>query len=166
MSEPEVKNLYGGGREGVWLARGRTGSRVIYSGEGAALTVSFYDGKVVQVGTSSIYYTMSDGVRVGLIAPDIGAPQGLDEALRKHEVVEINPGVYTWKNFDIEGDGSFCLRDERAATQLVRQGGPSNRIGSVWITDARFLAYLPAHVALSAGRPTVEIFCTEQPLQP
>jgi class 3 adenylate cyclase len=167
MSEPEVKNLYGGGREGVWLARGRTGSRVIYSGEGAALTVSFYDRKVVQVGTSSKYYTTSDGVRVGLIAPDL-APQGLDEALRKHEVVEINPGVYTWKNFEVDsnGGGSFCLRDEKAATQLVTQGGPSNRIGSIWITDARFLSYLPAHIALSAGRPALEIFCAAQPLQP
>jgi class 3 adenylate cyclase len=167
MSEPEVKNLYGGGREGVWLERGRTGSRVIYSGEGAALTVSFYDRKVVQVGTSSNYYTTSDGVRVGLIAPDL-APQGLDEALRKHEVVEINPGVYTWKNFEVDsaGGGSFCLRDEKAATQLVTQGGPSNRIGSIWITDARFLAYLPAHIALSAGRPALEIFCAAQPLQP
>ena len=166
MSEPEVKNLYGGGREGVWLARGRTGSRVVYSGDVGALTVSFYDGKVVQVGTSSKYYTMNDGVRVGLMAPDLGHP-GFDEALRKHEVVEINPGVYTWKNFDIDlGGGSFCLRDEKAATQLLGQSGPSNRIGSIWITDARFLGYLPAHIALSAGRPTLEIFCAAQPLQP
>jgi class 3 adenylate cyclase len=166
MSESEVKNLYGGGREGVWRARGRTGSRVIYSGDVGALTVSFYDGKVLQVGTSSRYYTMNDGVRVGLMSPDLG-PQGFDEALRKHEVVEINPGAYTWKNFDIDlGGGSFCLRDEKAATQLVQQGGPSNRIGSIWITDARFLAYLPAHIATSAGGPTLEIFCAAQPLQP
>ena len=166
MSEPEVKNLYGGGREEVWQARGRTGSRVTYSGDVGALTVSFYDGKVVQVETSSTYYTMNDGVRVGLMALDLGHP-GFDEALRKHEVVEINPGVYTWKNFDIDlGGGSFCLRDERAATQLVTQGGPSNRIGSIWITDARFLAYLPAHIAVGAGRPTLEIFCAAQPLQP
>jgi class 3 adenylate cyclase len=166
MSEPEVKNLYGGGREGVWRARGRTGSRVIYSGDVGALTVSFYDGKVVQVGTSSKYYTMNDGVRVGLMGPDLGHPE-FDEALRKHEVVEINPGVYTWKNFEIDlGGGSFCLRDEKAATQLVGQGGPSNRIGSIWITDARFLGYLPAHIALSAGRPALEIFCAAQPLQP
>jgi class 3 adenylate cyclase len=166
MSESEVKNLYGGGREEVWRARGRTGSRVIYSGDVGALTVSFYDGKVVQVGTSSRYYTMNDGVRVGLMSPDLG-PQGFDEALRKHEVVEINPGAYTWKNFDIDlGGGSFCLRDEKAATQLVQQGGPSNRIGSIWITDARFLAYLPAHIATSAGGPTLEIFCAAQPLQP
>jgi class 3 adenylate cyclase len=166
MSESEVKNLYGGGREAVWRARGRTGARVTYSGDAAALTVSFYDGKVVQVWTSSRYYTMNDGVRVGLMAPDLG-PQGLDDALRKHEVVEISPGVYTWKNFDIDlGNGSLCLRDEKATTQLVRQGGPSNRLGSIWITDARFLAYLPAHIALSAGRPTLEIFCAAQPLQP
>jgi len=166
MSESEVKNLYGGGREAVWRARGRTGSRVTYSGDVGALTVSFYDGKVVQVGTSSKYYTMNDGVRVGLMSPDLG-PEGFDEALRKHEVVEINPGVYTWKNFDVDlGGGNFCLRDEKAATQLVQQGGPSNRIGSVSITDARFLAYLPAHVALPAGQGAVEIFCRAQPLQP
>jgi hypothetical protein len=89
------------------------------------------------------------------------------EALRKHELVEVKPGVYTWKNFAVDlGGGSFCLRDEKAATQLAQQGGPSNRIGSVWITDARFLAYLPARVAAPVGLPALEIFCAAQPLQP
>jgi class 3 adenylate cyclase len=167
MSEREVKERYGPGIEGQWRSRGRAGDRITYSGDVGALTVSFYDGKVVQVTTSSSYYTTDDGVGVGVRAPSFNTLAEVKAALRTGEVVEIKPGVYTWKNFAVEPNYRLCLRDENAATQLTPRAGPSDRVGGVWITDARFLAYLPARlVAGVAGIPPTEIFCLARPLEP
>jgi class 3 adenylate cyclase len=167
MSEREVKERYGPGIEGQWRSRGRAGARITYSGDVGGLTVSFYDGKVVQVTTSSSYYTTDDGVRVGVRAPSFNTLAEVKAALRKGAVVEIEPGVYTWKNFAVEPNYRLCLRDENAATQLTPRAGPSDRVGGVWITDARFLVYLPARIVLGApgNRPT-EIFCLARPLEP
>jgi hypothetical protein len=167
MSEREVKERYGPGIEGQWRSRGRAGARITYSGDVGGLTVSFYDGKVVQVTTSSSYYTTDDGVRVGVRAPSFNTLAEVKAALRKGAMVEIEPGVYTWKNFAVEPNFRLCLRDENAATQLTPRAGPSDRVGGVWITDARFLVYLPAKIVVGApGKPPAEIFCLARPLEP
>ena len=167
MAESEVEALYGDGVETQWLAKGRNGSRRTYSGPGGALVVSFYDGKVVQVSTTSSYYSTGNGVHTGLLVPSDSSQ--FQAALRRGEVEEIEPGVYAWRGFVYDYDSeSYCLRNENAATQLIfRSPGVSVRLGSVFITDARLLAYLPAHVTSSNGAiPAADVFCAAQPLKP
>jgi hypothetical protein len=166
MTESAVKSVYGPGNESQWQARGRSGDRIIYSGEGGALTASFYDGKVVQVATTSSYYATKDGIRVGRSVPSLRSPAELADALRKREFVEIEPGVYTWHDYAVDfPTQSLCLRDENAATQLTIRPGGSTHLGAVWITGARFVSYLPATVAEALGMQPREIFCSQQPLK-
>ena len=166
MTESEVEALYGDGVETQWLAKGRNGSRRTYSGPGGALVVSFYDGKVVQVSTTNPYYVTANGVRAGELAPSDSSQ--LKAALRRGEVEEIEPGVYAWRGFVLDNDThSYCLRDDNAATQLIFRAPAFAHLNSVFITDARLLAYLPAHVTSPMGGiPSADVFCAAQPLGP
>jgi class 3 adenylate cyclase len=150
MTEAEVKRRYGSGTESQWLARGRNGTRVTYSGPGGALTVNFYDGKVVQVATTNSYYSTANGISVGSVTPN---REGRE------------PGVDVWRGFLYEGHLSYCLRGEKAATQLI-QAPLSARVGSIFVTDARFLAYLPAHVDPNPYTGGEDFFCSTKPLEP
>jgi hypothetical protein len=150
MTEAEVKRRYGSGSESQWLARGRNGTRVTYSGPGGALTVNFYDGKVVQVATTNSYYSTANGISVGSMTPN---REGRE------------PGVDVWRGFLYEGHLSYCLRGEKAATQLI-QAPLSARVGSIFVTDARFLAYLPAHVDPNPYTGGEDFFCSTKPLEP
>jgi class 3 adenylate cyclase len=162
MSESEVKSRYGPGRESQWHSLGRGGDRIVYPGDRGALTVSFYDGKVAQVATSSPYYSTDNGVHVGVAAPQ---PAG-HLSPGDHELQEISPGVYAWKDFVFDDvSQSYCLRDDQSATQLVFGGGSSSHIGVVSITDGRLLAYLPAIVTAFPSGPQVERYCRAEPLR-
>jgi class 3 adenylate cyclase len=163
MTESEVEALYGDGIETQWLAKGRNGSRRTYSGPGGALVVSFYDGKVVQVSTTNSYYATANGVHVGALAP-LDSSQ-LEAALRRGEVEEIEPGVYAWRGFVFDNHtNSYCLRGENAATQLIFRPYAAH-LSSVFITDARLLAYLPAHITGPTGAISPnDVFCAAQPL--
>ena len=167
MSKEAVEGLYGRGTESPWRARGRAGARVAYSGTGGALSASYYDGKVVQVATSSSYYRTDDGIGVNFVIPPLWTSAELEEALRAGDVEQIDQGVYTWHDFVVDQHArSFCLRDETAATQLAIKAGVSNRIGGVFVTDARFLMHLPAIIPRTPGLPPREAFCAAQPLEP
>ena len=166
MTESNVEGLYGHGIEEQWLSRGRNGMRRTYSGPGGALRVALYDGKVVQVSTSNAYYATANGIRAGAVAPWGSAE--LQAALSRGEVERIEAGVYAWRGFVFDYDsGSYCLRGENAATQLIFRPGAAGHISSIYITDGRFLAYLPAHVTSPTGSiPGHDVFCAAQPLQP
>jgi hypothetical protein len=56
MKESDVEDLYGQGREQLWRSVGRNGTRVTFPAPAGALTVSSYDGTVVQIATTSAYY--------------------------------------------------------------------------------------------------------------
>jgi class 3 adenylate cyclase len=165
MTESEVEELYGDGVETQWLAKGRNGSRRTYSGPGGALVVSFYDGKVVQVSTTNSYYATANGVHVGALAP-LDSLQ-LKAAVRRGEVEEIEPGVYAWRGFVFDNhSNSYCLRGENAATQLIFRPYAAH-LSSVFITDARLLAYLPVHITGPSGAILGgDVFCAAQPLGP
>src|SRR5919204_311316 len=166
MSEAAVKARYGPGRTSQWHRRGRGGDRILYSGEQGSLTVSFYDGKVAQIATSSPYYSTDNGVHVGVTAPNLVDPTILERALARHEIAEVNPGVYAWKDFVFDNkERSYCLRDSRSATQLTFGGGISQHITVVSITDSRLLDYLPVTVVEAVGIVS-EFYCRAEPLQP
>jgi class 3 adenylate cyclase len=167
MSKSGVEALYGPGRESPWRARGRGGVRVTYSAPGGTLSASYYDGKVVQVATSTSYYRTDDGLGVNFVSPRLWTQADLANALRVGDVEEIDPGVYTWHDFVVDRHArAFCLREETAGTQLAIKAGLANRIGGVFITNARFLAYLPAVIPRTAGLPPREAFCAAEPLEP
>jgi class 3 adenylate cyclase len=162
MSEADVEARYGPGIQSQWLRRGRGGDRVLYPGDRGSLTVSYYGGKVAQIATSSPYYSTDNGVHVGVSAPDLDT---LDRALAQHQVKEVAPGVYAWKEFIFDStDRSYCLRDNRSATQLAFGGGVSQHITVVAITDSRLLDYLPVTVVEAAGIVS-EHYCSAEPLQ-
>jgi hypothetical protein len=163
MSGSELEDLYGAGAKTEWLARGRNGSRLTYSGPGGALSAAFYDDRVVQIGTTISYYSTPNGVHVGGLAPSFADPQRRDAAVEKGELEQIEPGVYAWRGFVFENH-SYCLRGEKAATQLVLDR-VSGRIRGVFITDVRFLSYLPAHVTGTVGQG-LDVFCAVQPVEP
>jgi class 3 adenylate cyclase len=163
MSEADVLRRYGPGIQRQWIQRGRGGDRILYPGDRGALTVSFYSGKVAQIATSSPYYSTDNGVHVGATAPDLDT---LERDLARHQVQEIAPGEYAWKNFIFDStDRSYCLRDDRSATQLAFGGGVSRHITVVAITDSRLLDYLPVTVTEAAGI-TSEHYCSAEPLEP
>jgi class 3 adenylate cyclase len=167
MSKSGVEALYGSGRESPWRARGRGGVRVTYSAPGGTLSASYYGGKVVQVATSSSYYRTDDGLGVNFVIPPLWTPAELKNAIRAGDVEEIESGVYTWHDFVVDRHArAFCLREETAGTQLAIKAGLANRIGGVFITNARFLAYLPAVIPRTAGLPPREAFCAAEPLEP
>jgi hypothetical protein len=166
MSEAEVRRRYGAGIQRQWLRRGRGGDRILYPGDRGALTVSFYSGKVTQIATSSPYYSTDNGLHVGVAAPALDDPTVLERAIARHEVEEVAPGVYAWKNFIFDSsDRSYCLRDDRSATQLAFGGGVSQHIAVVSITDSRLLDYLPVTVVQGAGIVS-QHYCRAEPLQP
>jgi hypothetical protein len=150
MPEGDVKALYGDGQEQQWFSHGRNGRRLVCPGRDGALTATLYEGKVVQVATTSPYYTTANGIRVGAVVPD---PRGFEQ------------GVDAWRGFVYEGHASWCLRGEHGATQLI-QRTISEHIGTIFVTDAAFLAYLPAHVDPNPYTGGYEFFCAPQPLQP
>jgi hypothetical protein len=99
-------------------------------------------------------------------APSLDDRTVLERALARHEVEQVAPGVYAWKNFIFDStDHSYCLRDDRSATQLAFGGGVSQHIIVVAITDSRLLSYLPVTVVQSAGIVR-EHYCHAEPLQP
>jgi class 3 adenylate cyclase len=166
MSEAEVKARYGPGRQSQWHRRGRGGDRILYTGEQGSLTVSFYDGKVAQIATSSPYYSTDNGVHAGVRAPNLVDPTVVEGALARHEIERVAPGVYAWKDFIwASSDRSYCLRDDRSATQLAFGGGVSQHITVVSITDSRLLDYLPVTVVEAVGIVS-ELYCHGEPLQP
>jgi hypothetical protein len=128
--------------------------------------ISFYSGKVAQIATSSPYYSTDNGVRVGVSAPSLDDRTVLERALARHEVEQVAPGAYAWKNFIFDStDHSYCLRDDRSATQLAFGGGVSQHIIVVAITDSRLLSYLPVTVIEGLGRVS-QHYCHAEPLQP
>jgi class 3 adenylate cyclase len=166
MPEAVVKSRYGPGIPGQWHKLGRGGDRIIYPGEGGALTVSFYGDKVAQVATTSSYYSTDNGVHPGVTAPVPVDPASRERALARHELEEVRPGVYAWKDFVFDEESfSYCLRDDRSATQLAFASAVSTHIKVVSITDARFLAYLPVIVMPFPGQ-TDELYCRAAPVQP
>jgi hypothetical protein len=166
MSEADVSARYGPGIQSQWLRSGRGGDRILYSGDRGSLTISFYSGKVAQIATSSPYYSTDNGVRVGVSAPSLDDRTVLERALARHEVEQVAPGAYAWKNFIFDStDHSYCLRDDRSATQLAFGGGVSQHIIVVAITDSRLLSYLPVTVIEGLGRVS-QHYCHAEPLQP
>jgi class 3 adenylate cyclase len=164
MDLAAVKAVYGPGFETRWSARGRNGIRLTYSAPPGQLAAAFYDDRVVQVLTSSPYYSAANGVSVGELAPDLGSPESRDAALRRGQLDEIEPGVYAWRGFVWQdSNNSYCLEGEKAATQVVLRGF-RGRVETVAITDARFLAHLPVHGALGATQ--FDFYCHPQPLEP
>jgi hypothetical protein len=163
MKESDVEDLYGQGSEQLWRSAGRNGTRVTFPAPGGALSVSFYDGTVVQIATTSAYYRTEDGIDVGSLPPYPATSERKAAALRSGALEEIRPGVYAWRDFVYESHGSYCLRGEKAATQLI-QKPIGVRIASVIITDARFLPYLPAHLDPNPYTGGEDFFCAERPL--
>jgi class 3 adenylate cyclase len=167
MSESDVKARYGAGIQSQWHKRGRGGERILYPGDRGSLTVSFYDGKVAQIMTSSPYYSTDNGVHVGVTAPFPPDPVSRERALARHELEEVAPGTFAWKDFVFDNQSfSYCLRDDRSATQLVFGGLASTHITVVSITDGRLLAYLPVIKIPFAAAPVAELYCSAEPLQP
>jgi hypothetical protein len=120
-----------------------------------------------QVATSSSYDRTDDGLGVNFVTPPLWTPAELENAIRAGDVEEIDSGVYTWHDFVVDRHArAFCLREETAGTQLAIEAGLANRIGGVFITNARFLAYLPAVIPRTAGLPPREAFCAAEPLEP
>jgi class 3 adenylate cyclase len=166
-TEGAVRDLYGPGRASQWHENGRAGDRITYSGQAGALTVSFYDGKVAQIATSSSYYSTDNGVHVGVNAPFPAVPDDIERSLARHELEEVSPGVYAWKDFVFDNaDRSYCLRDDRSATQLLFGGAVSTHIRLIAVTDGRLLAYLPVLETASGGQQPLEHYCRAEPLQP
>ena len=124
----------------------------------------FYGGNVAQVTTTSPYYSTDNGVHVGVSAPNLVDPTILERALARHQVEQVAPRVYAWKDF-IFDSRSYCLRDNRSATQLAFGGGVSQHITVVSITDSRLLEYLPVTVVQAFGR-VLQHYCHAEPLQP
>jgi len=118
------------------------------------------------VSTTNSYYVTANSVRTGELAPSDSS--ALKAALRRGEVEEVEPGLYAWRGFVFDYDtNSYCLRGENAATQLIFRPVAYVRLSSVYITDARLLAYLPAHVTSPNGSiPAGDVFCAAQPFQP
>lgn len=162
MTESAVNDLYGRGAEGQWVARGRNGARVTYSGGGGALSVSYYDGRVVQIATTGSHYVMDNGIRVGSQVPETTGA-GLDAALRTGQLEELEPGVYA-EGFRLRGAPEL-LPAGRESRDAVIQNPVSAHVGSVFVTDARFLAYLPAHVDPNPYTGGEDFFCAERPLE-
>jgi class 3 adenylate cyclase len=166
MSEADVQARYGEGIQSQWLRNGRGGDRILYSGDRGSLIVSFYGGKVAQIATSSPYYSTDEGVHVAMSAPDPSDTTVLERELASHEVEEVRPGVYAWKDFIFDSSNrSYCLRDDRSATQLALGGGVSDHIIVIAITDGRLLDYLPLTVVQSVGIVS-QNYCHAEPLQP
>jgi class 3 adenylate cyclase len=164
MTRSAVKAVYGPGAEAQWVSRGRNGIRLRYSAPAGSIVATFYDDKVVQVQTTSSYYSTANGVQVGHLAPDLNNPAALNAAVRRGELEEIEPGVYSWRGYVWQDrSNSFCLRGENAGTQILLRGF-SGRITMIAITDARFLLHLPLHAALGASQ--FDFYCDVQPLEP
>jgi class 3 adenylate cyclase len=151
MREGEIEALYGEGRETQWRGEGRNGLTRTYAGPGAALSVSFFNGEVVQVFTKSSYYKTEDGIYVGLAppspaSPDAGAQERWEAALRSGAALEIAPGIYSWRGFVYERE-SYCLVGNKSATHLVLRGPTIAHVVEILITDIDFLRALPARVS-------------------
>jgi hypothetical protein len=146
MTKSDVEKLYGHSAETQWRSRGRTGPVLVFSRTGGVLSVSFYDGKVVQITTTDPRYATADGLRIGVVAPYPGAlKERMDAALRTGELVKLGPGLYAWRSFIYE-NVSYCLRGNRAVTQLTLNISLTHVI-SILVTDIHFLADLPARVS-------------------
>jgi class 3 adenylate cyclase len=164
MSTSEVKALFGSAVERPWVAHGKNGTRMTYPAPSGVLAATFYDDRAVQLYTTSSYYSTEDGVGVGRNAPSFRSPEQRDAALQRGELEEIEPGVYAWRGYVwLDESNSYCLRGEKAATQLL-QTGFTGRIVTVAITDARFLRDLPIHAGL--GADAADFYCAAQPLGP
>jgi class 3 adenylate cyclase len=167
MPKTAVTTRYGPGIADQWHREGRGGDRLTYPGEGGALTVSFYGGKVAQVATTDSYYSTDNGVHVGVRAPFPGDPAEVRRALARHELKIVGPQLYEWKDFVFDFKSrAYCLRDDRAATQLVFGGGVSVHIRVVSITDNELAAYLPVLAPQDAGILPSEHYCQAEPLEP
>jgi class 3 adenylate cyclase len=163
MTESDVEGLYGEGRESQWRSAGKTGTKVTFPAPAGVLFASFFNGKVIQIGTTSSYYRTDDGIHVGSLPPYPGGVEAVsrrEAALRTGELEEVEPGVYSWRGFVYESFG-YCLRGNETATQLLLSASLARVIG-IFVTDAGYLADLPAFVAGRAGH---ELYCSVQPLE-
>jgi class 3 adenylate cyclase len=161
MTESEVEELYGEGRESQWRSAGKTGTKVTFPAPAGVLFASFFNGKVIQIGTTSSYYRTEDGIDVGSVPPYPAAPpERRESALQSGQLEKLEPGVYSWRGFVYE-DFGYCLRGNETATQLLLSASLARVIG-IFVTDSGYLADLPAFVA---GRPRHELFCSVEPLE-
>jgi class 3 adenylate cyclase len=123
MKETEVLDRYGEPeiiRD--YSVAGRTGAIASYGG--TRLRIAYYDDEVVAVSTTSDYYSMTNGTKVGVVVP---SPLSDDPA------IERVGGAILWRQFTYEDSGVCSLWTTRgfgAVTELVFPFSPGTRGGA------------------------------------
>jgi class 3 adenylate cyclase len=124
-AEADVRKAYGepeATRE--WTSRGRSGTTATYSVQGGILQVSYTDGRVIQIATTSPRYETDGGIHVGLLnVPDpASADTSWRSALETGELVQTGPGEYVWRGFKYGGSHDYCATGYGAVTMLILRG--------------------------------------------